>query len=55
MGSVDRNPSSMNMITKMDDWNIYWFEWVDDKTVKMGINGETTLTVTEAYQWTSGW
>ena len=48
MGSVDRNPSSMNMITKMDDWNIYWFEWVDDKTVKMGINGETTLTVTEA-------
>lgn len=47
MGSVDHNPTQMSMIPNMTDWNIYWFEWVDETTVKMGINGTTTLTVTQ--------
>ena len=31
---------------KVDDYNIYWVELVDENTIKLGINGSTTLEVT---------
>ena len=37
-----KNPTTQNAISKMDQWNIYWVEIVDDHTIKMGINGKTT-------------
>jgi hypothetical protein len=30
------------------DFHIYWVEWVDNTTVRMGVNGETTIVVTKA-------
>ncbi len=43
-----KNPTTQNGINKMDQWNIYWVEIVDDHTIKMGINGKTTKVVTPA-------
>ena len=33
-------------IPKVEDYNIYWVELVDESTIKLGINGSTTLEVT---------
>lgn len=30
------------------DFHIYWVEWVDNTTVRMGVNGATTIVVTKA-------
>lgn len=30
------------------DFQIYWVEWNDNETVTMGVNGQTTLTLTKA-------
>lgn len=43
-----KNPTTQNAISKMDQWNIYWVEIVDDHTIKMGINGKTTKVITSA-------
>lgn len=43
-----KNPTTQNGISKMDQWNIYWVEIVDDHTIKMGINGKTTKVITPA-------
>lgn len=32
----------------INDFHIYWVEWVDNTTVRMGVNGVTTLVVTKA-------
>lgn len=32
----------------IDQFQIYWVEWVDNSTVRMGVNGKTTITLTEA-------
>lgn len=38
--------SQTTSIPKVNDWNIYWLELIDDNTVNLGINGAKTLTVT---------
>ena len=38
--------SVVSAIPKVDDYNIYWVELVDENTIKLGINGSTTLEVT---------
>lgn len=43
------SPSSGSM-TGIDPsvWNIYWVEWSDESTVRLGVNGSTNITVTRA-------
>ncbi|MBU3808229.1 MAG: DUF5006 domain-containing protein [Candidatus Phocaeicola faecipullorum] len=36
-----------NFANKLEDFNIYWMEWIDNSTVTMGINGQETLKLTE--------
>ena len=36
----------VSAIPKVEDYNIYWVELVDENTIKLGINGSTTLEVT---------
>lgn len=38
--------SVVSAIPKVEDYNIYWVELVDENTIKLGINGSTTLEVT---------
>lgn len=38
--------SVVSVIPKVEDYNIYWVELVDENTIKLGINGSTTLEVT---------
>ena len=38
--------SVVTAIPKVEDYNIYWVELVDENTIKLGINGSTTLEVT---------
>ena len=38
--------SVVSAIPKVEDYNIYWMELVDENTIKLGINGSTTLEVT---------
>ncbi len=38
--------SVVSAIPKVEDYNIYWVELVDESTIKLGINGSTTLEVT---------
>ena len=38
--------SGVSAIPKVEDYNIYWVELVDENTIKLGINGSTTLEVT---------
>lgn len=33
--------------TVIDQFQIYWFEWIDEETVAVGVNGEETLRVTK--------
>lgn len=44
--STYKNPTTSNTLTKMNEWNIYWVEIVDDHTIKLGINGKTTKVIT---------
>lgn len=46
-GKETKSGSSGAKKVEMTQWNIYWFEWSSDgNTVSMGINGETTITLT---------
>ena len=38
--------SVVSAIPKVEDYHIYWVELVDENTIKLGINGSTTLEVT---------
>ena len=38
--------SVVSAIPKVEAYNIYWVELVDENTIKLGINGSTTLEVT---------
>ncbi len=38
--------SVVTAIPKVEEYNIYWMEFVDENTIKLGINGSTTLEVT---------
>ena len=38
--------SVVTAFPKVEDYNIYWVELVDESTIKLGINGSTTLEVT---------
>ena len=38
--------SVVSAIPKVEDYNIYWVDLVDENTIKLGINGSTTLEVT---------
>ena len=38
--------SVVSAIPKVEDYNIYWVELVDENTIKLGNNGSTTLEVT---------
>ena len=38
--------SVVTAIPKVEDYNIYWVDLVDESTIKLGINGSTTLEVT---------
>lgn len=38
--------SVVTAIPKVEDYNIYWVELVDESTIKLGVNGSTTLEVT---------
>ena len=38
--------SVVSAIPKVEDYNIYWVVLVDENTIKLGINGSTTLEVT---------
>lgn len=47
MGEVVSDAKSVvSAIPKVEDYNIYWVELVDENTIKLGINGSTTLEVT---------
>lgn len=39
--------SVVTAIPKVEEYNIYWVEFVDENTLKLGINGSTTLEVTK--------
>lgn len=41
-------PTKKNVVTKMDQWNIYWMEWIDENTVSLGINGQKNITITKS-------
>ena len=43
---VNDAKSVVSAIPKVEDYNIYWVELVDENTIKLGINGSTTLEVT---------
>lgn len=50
---VHANPTVSNTI-EPSEWNIYWVEIVDEKTINMGINGTTTRTFTSddnSFKW----
>ena len=50
-GTAVNNVSAAEVIEKKtnmpkaDTWNVYWVEWVEDGTIRLGINSLTTLTV----------
>lgn len=43
---ISHAKSVVTAIPKVEDYNIYWVELVDENTIKLGINGSTTLEVT---------
>ena len=45
-GEVISDVKSVVSIPKVEEYNIYWMELVDENTIKLGINGSTTLEVT---------
>ena len=51
--------SVVTAIPKVEDYNIYWMELVDENTIKLGINGSTTLEVTrdmlDSWPFTKEW
>ena len=49
-GTEDKSVTTGGInVTKMEQWNIYWFEWSEDgNTIKFGINGQTNKTITKA-------
>ncbi len=53
-GYVDDNsspshnkPTAQNPVEDIEEYNIYWCEIVDETTIKLGVNGETTRTFTK--------
>lgn len=49
--STTEDAANMISMPKLGQWNIYWVEWVDDKTINIGINGVTTVTATKDEGW----
>lgn len=47
-GNTAKSVNSLQTLSNMSEWNIYWMEWRDANTVVVGINGETTYTLTSA-------
>lgn len=37
-----QSKSQTTTMNSIKDWNIYWMEWVDDSTVRIGLNGDVT-------------
>ncbi|MGL5958412.1 MAG: DUF5006 domain-containing protein, partial [Phocaeicola sp.] len=42
-----RSSAATELADAIDKFNIYWIEWVDEKTVRMGVNGAQTIELTE--------
>lgn len=55
-GSRHYNPTVAvtDIAGTIDQFQIYWMEWVDNQTVRMGVNGKTTITITEAQALANG-
>lgn len=49
--STTEDGSNISSMPKLGQWNIYWVEWVDEQTIKVGINGVTTVTATKDGGW----
>ncbi len=47
-GSTYANPTASNTINSMSDFNIYWFEYIDESTVAIGVNGQEMNRITKA-------
>lgn len=49
-GSRHYNPTIAvtDVAGTIGDFHIYWMEWVDNETVRMGVNGKVTKTITAA-------
>lgn len=42
---TSKGQSQMTNMNNISDWNIYWMEWIDENTVRIGLNGMVTTTL----------
>ncbi|MFR9500315.1 MAG: DUF5006 domain-containing protein [Rikenellaceae bacterium] len=42
------NPTANNTINNMNDYNIYWFEYIDESTVAIGVNGKEMKRISKS-------
>ncbi|MDO4780517.1 MAG: DUF5006 domain-containing protein [Bacteroides sp.] len=47
-GHFVRTYAVTDLAGRISDFQIYWMEWVDNETVKIGVNGRTTITLTKS-------
>ncbi len=42
------NPTANNTLSNMNDYNIYWFEYIDESTVAIGVNGQEMKRISKS-------
>ncbi len=42
------NPTANHTVSAMNDYNIYWFEYIDDSTVAIGVNGKEMKRISKS-------
>lgn len=55
--NVHYNPTTGGVagFSGIDEYNIYWMEWVDEENVRMGINGQENLAISKSEVEGKGW
>ncbi|MFR9524417.1 MAG: DUF5006 domain-containing protein [Rikenellaceae bacterium] len=49
------NPTANNTINNMDSFNIYWFEYIDESTVAIGVNGQEMKRISKSDYTSAKW
>ncbi len=49
------NPTASNTINEMSDYNIYWFEYIDESTVAIGVNGKEMKRISKSDYPNASW
>ncbi|MFI3332696.1 MAG: DUF5006 domain-containing protein [Rikenellaceae bacterium] len=49
------NPTASNTINEMSGYNIYWFEYIDESTVAIGVNGQEMKRISKSDYPNASW